>query len=775
MSPRDETMNGGNDAPLGRKFSRRKFLLSSFGAGIALTTAGGLLDKVGSGGLRQALAQQLGAPPVTAPDFRLDNVRLSVTSPFLPGPQRFQASEEGDISQIASCFVDEPLMEAFTITAAPYNVPKNGLVFAVAPATEAVPTPHAGGAAEYLAALRAAHIDAKTLPNPPDALLFTQLMPGNALLTDLKLSADPDIATPGVVVEWVGDAGERLWIVRIVKQLDKGEDDLATAASFVASLTGIIIVSVVGEPRNDHGIVALPPGRGSTSQVNTAGNPSTLGSAPEMGPPTGGPATPATPTPTRPGPTRPTPPREIPDQPEPDEPEPFDPLDKRNPRGRDPQTPAAATIIGLSSPQSAAEVTDDTWYSGDTSTKHPRPFWWSSDDDGDRYFEQTNHLFRPVAINDGYQGVRPIRPRPGINADHPQWRNPDGTTRLDVLSNSMPGGDDPPHRLWEWECVEYVMRYMILAYGVKHYHGDGVDIVRNYRPAYGGDLHSHENRAGSRRAPQPGNVLSYNLGDTFGHTNLCVSTNVNSDGNGWIICYEQNASAAGKKRVRIQNWKVVAGIDSSDPKRSQGWLYRITPGGVENYGACSYCDETQLFIEGPFQKLYWKPGLSHRPLSLTNTQDQVLQMFGRPISKELAETADYNGKIKQIKVQYFERARMEIVDGTVRIGGLGSLYATKTGGLPSGTRTGSASARHFVTDHYVGGAFLELYERIGRESGLGEVAVCGYPITDEVRETDTDGSEYFVQYFENVMMVWFPNLSDSQAYFGKLGRRFRNS
>ena len=63
-------------------------------------------------------------------------------------------------------------------------------------------------------------------------------------------------------------------------------------------------------------------------------------------------------------------------------------------------------------------------------------------------------------------------------------------------------GPDRAHTFGEgeWQCVELVMRFMILVYGVTPYGANGDGVVDNYSPANGGGLVKYGKRDARRRA-----------------------------------------------------------------------------------------------------------------------------------------------------------------------------------------------------------------------------------------------------------------------------------
>jgi WD40 repeat protein len=125
---------------------------------------------------------------------------------------------------------------------------------------------------------------------------------------------------------------------------------------------------------------------------------------------------------------------------------------------------------------------------------------------------------------------------------------------------------------------------------------------------------------------------------------------------------------------------------------------------------------------------------------------------GYPISEELREVSDTNGKTYTI--QYFERAVFELHPGNaepydVLLSLLGAgLYGQKyPGGAANQAPSAQPGALEFAqTGKRVGGQFLEYWRANG---GLEQF---GYPLSDEFNErSDLDGKTYRVQYFERAV------------------------
>jgi hypothetical protein len=169
-------------------------------------------------------------------------------------------------------------------------------------------------------------------------------------------------------------------------------------------------------------------------------------------------------------------------------------------------------------------------------------------------------------------------------------------------------------------------------------------------------------------------------------------------------------------------------------------------GPAHAFGDSHFFPETGHTVSGLFWQ-YWQ------------THGGLMQ-HGYPISDEVLETSDLDGKT--YRVQYFERAVFEMHPenaGTpyeVLLTQLGTLrYRAKYGpaGVPAQLQqVNSANALFFPqTGHTLGGAFRAFWE------AHGGVAQLGYPISDEFREiSELDGKTYTVQYTERAELEWHP-------------------
>ncbi len=167
--------------------------------------------------------------------------------------------------------------------------------------------------------------------------------------------------------------------------------------------------------------------------------------------------------------------------------------------------------------------------------------------------------------------------------------------------------------------------------------------------------------------------------------------------------------------------------------------------------------QTGKTVSGPFW-VYWQ---AHGGL----TQQ------GYPISDELQEVSDLNGKL--YTVQYFERAVFErhpenTPPFDTLLSQLGTFrYRAKYPDGAPGQRVSHDTPRLFAeTGHTVGGVFRAYWE------GHGGLAQQGYPISEEFTETsDLNGKPYTVQYFERAVFELHPeNAPPYNVLLSQLGR-----
>jgi hypothetical protein len=159
----------------------------------------------------------------------LDGVALSVCTSALPG--ELVSTNPDDFAQIAGAIKRNPY-QGFSIQAVP---------FGVAPPFESLPAAGPGLAPDYLEALRQYRLNqAAQITEAPAAALFGNPVPGIASLVNLRLYSD--VPSPAIIVEWVAEAGNRLWIIRASQELEE-EGASAAAGAFSQSLATLVISS----------------------------------------------------------------------------------------------------------------------------------------------------------------------------------------------------------------------------------------------------------------------------------------------------------------------------------------------------------------------------------------------------------------------------------------------------------------------------------------------------------------------------------------------------
>jgi hypothetical protein len=179
----------------------------------------------------------------------------------------------------------------------------------------------------------------------------------------------------------------------------------------------------------------------------------------------------------------------------------------------------------------------------------PLPDWW----DGPCDVDDNSISYRLAANFDGLQACGPGSDQSGY--DYPV--------------EFFPGAWGE----YEWECVELSMRWMYQAWGVDPYPADGNGVVADYpngKPGYPTLTIVKNGTKGE--APQPGDVLSIDNGDGFGHTEVVTSSAVNASGDGTGTAITENASAGsnGWAAFSVTDW-VVYGEYPQDTVL--GWLH----------------------------------------------------------------------------------------------------------------------------------------------------------------------------------------------------------
>lgn len=170
---------------------------------------------------------------------------------------------------------------------------------------------------------------------------------------------------------------------------------------------------------------------------------------------------------------------------------------------------------------------------------------------------------------------------------------------------------------FEWECVELVMRYMYLVYGINPYSANGNTVVSNYS---GNVLTKVQNNGSS--LPSPGDIVSENTGQ-YGHTGVVTAVSVDGNGNGTVTIMQQNvANNNGYGTINvvgnILGSNVTAWLHdpSSNPpaKGSPGNIYigsdHLSGGGIlyPNRYILSSDDRFLLILQGDGNLVEYGPG-----------------------------------------------------------------------------------------------------------------------------------------------------------------------
>ena len=190
-----------------------------------------------------------------------------------------------------------------------------------------------------------------------------------------------------------------------------------------------------------------------------------------------------------------------------------------------------------------------------TPTNVGRPSWWDGDCDAGRWGR--------IATSFGWTGVGSHRL---------------GAAYLGVpVCGPRPFVDGSPNVLWgragwgeaEWQCVELAQRFMAQVYGTQAYQANGSQVVRNYRPSYGGGLVTVTNGTVGR-APVPGDIVSFTTpNNPWGHVAVVVRVTVDTTGTGSVTMLSQNDTADGWRTLPLTAWR-LGNLGSLTP---YAWLH----------------------------------------------------------------------------------------------------------------------------------------------------------------------------------------------------------
>jgi hypothetical protein len=188
-------------------------------------------EKLRDGRSQNPILQDISAQNASQPRqlITVDGVTLTVGGSFLPASTAYTSPSPGNMIQVATAAVWRPFRE-MTITAVPFGV-KAGV--------ENLPISRRGAAGGYAEALtRNRSRQGRVLREAPVANIFGQQVAGSVSIA--KLNIDGPVATPVLIVEWVVEAGERLWLVRASQEqplASPGSEDSTNALALLADLS----------------------------------------------------------------------------------------------------------------------------------------------------------------------------------------------------------------------------------------------------------------------------------------------------------------------------------------------------------------------------------------------------------------------------------------------------------------------------------------------------------------------------------------------------------
>jgi hypothetical protein len=150
---------------------------------------------------------------------------------------------------------------------------------------------------------------------------------------------------------------------------------------------------------------------------------------------------------------------------------------------------------------------------------------------------------------------------------------------------------------YEWECVELVMRYMYLVYGIAPYSANGYQVVSNYS---GSILTKVSNNDTS--LPSPGDIIAEGNGTNANHTGVVTAVNVTS-GSGTVTIMEEDGPATSGTYTGYSTITVSGGVLGS---YVTGWLHDSNGSG----GADNFNHVYSSTVSGDINETYWGNGVS---------------------------------------------------------------------------------------------------------------------------------------------------------------------
>jgi hypothetical protein len=245
---------------------RRKLVCVAL-VGLLLVT----LTVSSAGSVFAAPAAAIPALPQT--QVTIDGVTLTVESPVLPARQ-FSAPLPDQSSQQAIMTAISPYREV-SIMAVPLGTTSE---------FDGIAATASGGAPAYRQALVTVRASQKAnWLRAPTASIFGQQTSGSGAVVDLPLHGTRN--EPAVVVEWVAEAGSRVWTVRIVVGLAFAQAQPGGVQGFVDTLAQVRLTSAsLAAPSTL--LRALSTHRASTSPTKATSSPSATQQPPALAPAT---------------------------------------------------------------------------------------------------------------------------------------------------------------------------------------------------------------------------------------------------------------------------------------------------------------------------------------------------------------------------------------------------------------------------------------------------------------------------------------------------------
>lgn len=161
--------------------------------------------------------------------FTVDAVTVQVNAPFIMG--KWATSPAGNMTQLAQTATAD-LAGTLTVTAVPYGT---------RPRSEGVLAAQPGGADNYRAFLLQYRTNAGDQPQTgPTIQLFGQAIQG---LVSLRQPLDPTITQATVIYEWVVEAGQRIWLIRVTQLQQAGIKSLAQLSSAFTTMQALSMSS----------------------------------------------------------------------------------------------------------------------------------------------------------------------------------------------------------------------------------------------------------------------------------------------------------------------------------------------------------------------------------------------------------------------------------------------------------------------------------------------------------------------------------------------------